>query len=357
MRARFPAMAVNIQAAKRSDLKRQKQPIWLAAYPHNSLPSAVVQKMGIGLVTSVAAARPERTTLGVILIVAAVFMMSIQDSLIKHFSTDLSLWQTFTLRGLIAIPLLFLVGLATGEGQRIWFSAFGRWPLMRSLFLTLMFMALYGAMPFLSLSTIAAGIYTGPIFVTLLSVFAIGEPVGTRGWIAIALGFSGVLIILQPGSDAFTYWALLPVLGGFLYALSNITTRSQCQAVSPAALAMSLNIALVLTSIAISSVILLWPPATDLSTEYPFLFGGWSAIGSSEWLLISLLAALVIGIGMALATAYQIASPPIVAAFDYSYLIFVALWDFLFFSTTPNTATVLGILLIVSAGFLILHRR
>lgn len=153
------------------------------------------------------------------LIVTAVFMMSIQDALFKYFSADLSLWQVFTLRGLFALPLLFIVALVQGQQRKIWSSALRKWPLLRSLFMTLQFIAFYSAIPFLSLSTVAAGIYTGPVFVTLLSAYAIGEPVGARGWIAIAIGFTGVLVILQPGTDAFTFWTVLPVLGGFFWSL------------------------------------------------------------------------------------------------------------------------------------------
>ena len=282
--------------------------------------------------------------------------MSIQDALFKYFSADLSLWQVFTLRGLFALPLLFIVALVQGQQRKIWSSALRKWPLLRSLFMTLQFIAFYSAIPFLSLSAVAAGIYTGPVFVTLLSAYAIGEPVGARGWIAIAIGFTGVLVILQPGTDAFTFWTVLPVLGGFFYALTNVTTRSKCQTVPVAALSLSLNLALLLTGAVLSCVMLFWQPASELVSSFPYLFGGWSAVGTSEWIVIALLAVLVVAIGMGLADAYQSAPPSIVATFDYSYLIFVAIWDYLVFSTAPNGTTVFGMLLIITAGLLVIRR-
>jgi drug/metabolite transporter (DMT)-like permease len=302
-------------------------------------------------------ARPDRTVLGVTLIVTAVFMMSIQEALFKQFGAELSLWQIFTLRGLLALQLLFIVALMQGQRRDIWASALRKWPLLRSLFMTMMFIAIYAAIPFLSLSTIAAGIYTGPVFVTLLSAYAIGEPVGTRGWIAIAMGFTGVLVILQPGTDAFTFWTVLPVFGGFLYALSNVTTRSKCQGIPTAALALSLNLALLLTGVVLSAVMLFWQPAGELVDAYPFLFSAWSEPGASEWVLIALLAALVVAIGMGLAGAYQSARPSIVATFDYSYLVFMVIWDYLLFSTEPAGTTISGILLIIAAGLLVIRRR
>jgi len=142
--------------------------------------------------------------MGITLIVVAVFMMSIQEALFKLFSADLSLWQIFTLRGLLALPLLFIIALVQGHRRSVWREALSKWPLLRSLLMTLMFIAMYSAIPFLNLSTAAAGIYTAPVFVTLMSAYMIGESVGIRGWIAIVVGFRGVVVILQTGSDAFS---------------------------------------------------------------------------------------------------------------------------------------------------------
>lgn len=301
--------------------------------------------------------RPDRIAVGVTLIVVSVFMMSIQDGLFKYFSADLSLWQTFSLRGVFVLPLLYLIAFSQGVQRLLWQQSLTKWPMLRSLYMTMMFVAMYASTPFLSLSTIAAGIYTAPVFVTLMSAYVIGEPVGNRGWVAIIMGFVGVLIILQPGTDAFSLWAILPVLGGFLYALSNVTTRSKCQNISVTALTLSLNLVLLFTGIAMSLVLLLWQPSNEMIATHPFVLDEWSAMRKQDWMLILLFAAFAVAIGLGLAAAYKSAPPSIVATFDYSYLIFVVLWDTLFFSGTPTSITMLGILLIVSSGLLILRRR
>ena len=301
--------------------------------------------------------RPNNVALGVTLMVSAVFMMSIQEALLKLFSDELSMWQLFTLRGLLALPIFIVLALAQKNQSSIWSGALRTWPLLRSLFMTMMFIVVYAALPLLSLSTIAAGVYTAPVFVTLLSIYSIGEPVGARGWIGISIGFAGVLVILQPGADAFTFWALLPVLGGFLYALSNITTRARCQDASLAALSLSLNLVLLLAGIVLSVAVVLWKPANELSTGYPFLFNQWSAVGSTEWLIIAVLAALLVVIQMALSGAYKSAPASSIATFDYSYLVFVVLWDLLIFSTPPTVTTMAGMLMIIAAGVLVVRRR
>jgi len=300
--------------------------------------------------------RPDRTTYGVTLVIIAVFLMSIQDTLIKHFSSELSLWQIFTLRGVMAVPLLIVAAFVTGRRREVISAALQKWPVIRSAMLVLMLSGMYASLPFLSLSVVAAGLYTAPVFVTLLSAYAINEPVGTRGWIAIGLGFSGVLVILQPGTDAFSYWTLLPVLGGFLIALSNIITRSKCLSVSPAALTLSLQLGFLLAGVVFSAALLWWPLPQALINSAPFVLDAWSGVSTSEWLLIAGLALFAIAISMTIAGAYQNAQPSVVATFDYSYLIFVVLWDYLFFATAPSLATTSGITLIVLAGFLVMRR-
>lgn len=298
----------------------------------------------------------DRKLLGVSLIVVAVFMMSVQDALIKHYSGDLSLWQIFTLRGLLAVPMLLLVAAFMGQQRGIWQEALQGWSLVRSLFMTLMYISLYAAIPFLSLSVVAAGFYTGPIFVTLLSAFVLKEPVSLRGWLGIFTGFAGILVILQPGSDSFSLWALVPVFGGLMYALANITTRSKCQTMSMSALALSLSLALLLLGILISLALMVWSGA-ELSREMPFLLGLWTEVGIAQWGLFLVLALLTIGISITLVGAYQMASPPLVATFDYSYLVFVVIWDYAFFALSPELTTVTGMLMIIGAGVLVTLKR
>ena len=81
--------------------------------------------------------------------------------------------------------------------------------MLRAIFITMTFLAFYSAIPFLSLSTLGAANYIAPVFVTLLSAYVIREAVGPTGWLGVLVGFTGVIVLLQPGSDAFSPWACL----------------------------------------------------------------------------------------------------------------------------------------------------
>lgn len=293
---------------------------------------------------------------GIALIIMAVFMMSIQDALFKYLSSDYSLWQIFSLRALMTLPLFILIFRLQNQPKNIWRIALRFWAIIRALLFTLSFIALYAAMPFVSLSTVAAGYYTAPIFIAILSVLFLGERIGMRGWLAVAIGFIGVLVILRPGSDAFSPWTALPVLGGFSYALANIVTRSKCLDFPATALALSLNITLLLIGCLVTLLLFIVPLSPLFTEDFPFLLAGWSVLHPTAWGWLAATAILVIAIATSVARAYQIASPPSIATFEYCYLIFVALWDLWIFNAPPSYLTLLGIGLIVASGIIVSHQ-
>ncbi|MEM6588178.1 MAG: DMT family transporter [Pseudomonadota bacterium] len=298
-------------------------------------------------------ARPHNITFGIALIIATALTISLQDLVFKLFSSSLSLWQIFALRGVFSLPVLFLVN-GLGQGAA---AAWNPWSILRGVCLTTTFLCFYAAIPFLSLSTVGAANYIAPIFVALLSSYVIGEAVGRIGWLGVLLGFAGVLVLLQPGSDAFSPFALLPVLGAAFYAFGHIITRMKCQDIPVAALALSLNAVMVLAGVLITFALMLVPLPETLSETYPYIFGPWSAVSTKDWAVLALLAGFTVTIGMMLAGAYKIAPPATVATFEYSYLVFVALWDILFFSLIPTSATLLGMTMIVMAGLCVMRGR
>lgn len=290
----------------------------------------------------------DNIALGVTVIVATVFTMAFTDAVIKYASADFPLWQIFVVRSLVAVPALIVIALCVRADIR---PRALPWSIARALLLAFMYVAIYAAIPLLSLSVIAASLYTGPIFVALLSAFVIGEPVGARGWFAVALGFAGVLVILRPHTDAFSFYMLIPVIAGLCYALAAVITRAKCPHEKPLALAVMLNLCILVLGLLATGIVALLP--AEVGAVYPFLLGEWIAMGAREWRLMALLAALIVIIGVGLAKAYQSAPPSIIATFDYTYLLFAALWGFVFFAERPDIPTVAGMLMIASAGWLV----
>ena len=114
---------------------------------------------------------------------------------------------------------------------------------------------------------------------------------------------------------------------------------------------------MLLAGIVVSLLLVTLKPQGEMAQAYPYIFGVWSSVSPTDWLVLLLLAAFAIGIGMMLAGAYKAAPPAIISTFEYSYLVFVAVWDILFFGIVPTAMSVTGMILIVAAGLLVLRRK
>jgi drug/metabolite transporter (DMT)-like permease len=296
--------------------------------------------------------RLEGTPLGITLIVASVFMLAFGDAIVKQSSADFSLWQLFVARGLVTVPLLFGVGRVLAPASTLRPKALG-WVFVRSMLIVLMWIAYYAALPFMSLSVAATALYTTPLFIALFSSALIGEPVGARRWLGIVVGFIGVLVILRPAADGFSPVALLPVLAAIFYALAAVITRSKCADENSLSVAMGLNLCLVLTgAVGVVSIMFL---SSVGKPAFPFLQSPWIAMSSWTMIIIVLLGILLVAESIWVAKAYQIAPAAIIGTFDYSYLVFAVFWGFVFFADVPDMLTVLGIGLILAAGWLVVR--
>lgn len=229
------------------------------------------------------------------------------------------------------------------------------WTGLRSLLLALMWIAYYSALPHIKLSVAAAVYYTIPLFITLMSALFTGDKVSARTWFAIALGFTGVLIIVRPDSDGFNAYVLLPLLAAFLYSLSMILTRTRCRDENPWVLSLSLNAMFIIVGVVSSLLVPLYQLDNETVAANSFLLGQWSPIDAQTMLTMTILAAIVIAGSYFAAVAYQNGPSALVSTFDYSYLAFSALWGLLFFSEIPDGFTVAGMLMIVIAGMLALR--
>lgn len=301
--------------------------------------------------TPAEASSPDNIPLAVGVIVVTVLALSLGDALIKFTSGAFAIWQIFVLRSCLALPVL-AVYLAIRNPAALRPPPAIGWVATRSLMLVAMWLAYYIALPHLDLAAAAAAYYTLPIFITLFSALFIGEPVGRLGWVAVFVGFLGVLLILRPEAGAFNAYALLPLAAAVLYALAMILTRTKCREAHPMMLSIALNAAFILVGGAATAAIsVLAPAARD-----GFLLAEWAEMGGAEWLSMSLLAAAILIGSVGAAIAYQNAPPAVIGTFDFAYVGFAVLWGVVFFAEAPDAAALLGMGLIVAAGIMSLRR-
>ncbi|MGI9520753.1 MAG: DMT family transporter [Hyphomicrobiaceae bacterium] len=289
------------------------------------------------------------------LLVGGLFLLGLQDGLIKITSSEISLWQMQVVRGCMNGLLLFaVVRLVHGSGippPKRWGAV-----LLRALFLLGAMTLFFGGLPFLPLSDIAAGLYVFPLFVAILSAVVLKERVGPRRVIAILLGFVGSLLILKPGSASFQWVALMPVGAGLCYAAMILTTRKLCRYEHPYTLSMTVTLVFV-TAGCLGLILAPWLSPDFLVVQWPFLFTGWRTLEAWVFGLLAFCSVLNLTANVGLARAYQTADSSWLAPFDYSYLVFATFWGFMIFGHRPDLASIAGMVLIAASGSFVAWRE
>lgn len=297
--------------------------------------------------------------LAITAILIAVFSLALGDALIKKSNASFAIWQIFILRSIIATPLIVYLLKRRSPGLNMASTQLSGlmpgqlvWTLYRSALLVVMWLIYYLALPNVALSIAAASFYTLPIFITLFAALFLGERVGAGGWIAVVLGFSGVLLILQPQAEDFNWYVLWPVVSAILYALAMILTRSKCRDERPMVLSLWMNFTFIIVGTLASLVIIIIQPSEEIRQSNLFIFGDWQPMGFSAWGDMTILAVALLAGSVGAAIAYQSGPASTIAIFDFSYVAFAIMWGVLLFDEALDLKTIIGILMILTGGIL-----
>ncbi len=288
--------------------------------------------------------------LAVVVIIATVFALALGDALIKGTSATFKLWQIFALRSVAVVPVLILLIRWRATGVRL-FPKEPVWTIVRSSLLTFMWVTYYLSLAHVELSA-AATYYTLPLFITLFAAAFLGDPVGPVGWAAVATGFFGVVLILEPRASDFNWYAILPLISAVLYALAMILTRSRCRREHMFVLSLWLNLTMLAVGATMTLVLTAIKLPFDTIRDQEFLFGAWSTLGVTELVAIAVLSVAIIIGSVGAAYAYQNGRPSTIATFDFAYVAFAMMWGILAFGEEPTNRGVAGASLIVVAGIL-----
>ena len=290
-----------------------------------------------------------RPITGIVSLALGVIVFSVQDAIIKKLSGDYAVTQTVFVRCLVATPIL-LVMVHFEVGLRALASRQARPLVWRGAILLVAYTTYFMSIAALPLAEVVALFFTAPVLVTLLSRPMLGERVTVHSWIALAIGFAGTLVILKPGSSVFEPAALLALLSAATYAYAMVLARRIGGTEAATVMSFYQNSVYITGSVAMAIAFHL---AGFTSLPHPsldFLVRPWAV---ASWFDLGLMAAcgVIAALGATLlAHAYKSASANLVTVFEYTGMIWVPLWGFLFFQEVPSIATAIGIVLIVSAG-------
>lgn len=270
----------------------------------------------------------------IMFMVLAMAGFAIEDAVIKHLSSDLPVSQVLLLVGIGGMTAFSVIALV----QRSPVFVPG---LINTRFVLRTFCELASAILFVtaivyaSLSASTAILQATPLAVALGAALFLKQAVTLRQWILIAFGFLGVLMIIQPGSDAFQPATLFAVAGVIFLAMRDVITRSISNSIPPLVISFWAFFALFLSGIVTTPVF------------GPFMAVGWNHIG---WLALSSVAGSLAYLSVVMAT--RGGDVAVIAPFRYSRLLFALVLSVVLFDEILTLPVLIGSAMIIVSGLL-----
>ena len=276
---------------------------------------------------------------GVVMALLATVAYAVVDTLSKYqardYPVEMIVWARY------AVPLVLLLAVFLPQrGRRMLHTAFPLLQLIRGVLLTagtVFIVFAYRVMPIAEAQAIS---FIHPVLLTLLAVVFLGEKVSRLGWVAVLLGFSGVLVIVRPGGGLFTIAALLPLGLALSFSSYQIFTRLVARQED------SIN----------SLYCVLLVGSVVMSLALPF---AWIA-PTAKGLLFFALIGITSGAGHFLTIkALEYAPASLLAPFAYIQLLWVSILGMAVFGDFPDSITLIGMAIVVAGGLLVAasHRR
>ena len=296
----------------------------------------------------------KRNKLAILFLCLGVLVFSLQDAVIKKVSGNYAVTQALFIRSLVAVPLLicfvqFEAGIKAVASPQI------GWLILRSLGLFLSYTAYYIAFPALPLAEAVALYFTVPLFIIILAGPLLRESVPWTSWMAVATGFAGVLIILQPGTSLFEPAALFSLLSALLYGLCALLAR-RLGATEPASvMTFYQNLVFMVAAVVVALVLHAAKIREAVHPSIEFLVRPWSRPTAGDFLLMASCGAIAAVGATMLTHAYRIGEANRVGSFEFTGILWLPLWGFLFFDELPRWTTALGAALIVISGVIALR--
>ena len=293
---------------------------------------------------------------GILFILLAMMVFSIQDGIMKHIYNFVSLYEIYLIRTLVSFALI-LIFLKLTKKPIVFKSEYPVLTFCRVILFFFGFSSFYVSLTVLPLGTATALFFVTPFLITIFAHFILKEEIGIRRWSAIVVGFVGVYITLNPDFSDFNYLSLLPILCALCYSLSMIIIKKTSEKDSVYTQTFTFYIGAILISIIFYFII---GDGQYNSSDHPasqFIFRKWFVNFETNILLMTITGITATAAFLFLFTAYSIASPSVVSPFEYSILFWSPLIGWLYFNEIPTLSTVIGILVIVSSGIYIFMRE
>ena len=273
---------------------------------------------------------------GILFICAAVFLFASSDALSKYLTNFYPVVMVLWVRYVVHISLMLVV-LRPPSFHTLLATKNPKLQIIRGLCMVNTNLMFISALHYIPLAEGTAIVYLSPLIITALSGPLLGERIERLQWLAVVIGFIGVLFIVRPGGSMFHPVALLALGAALSFSLYQIITRKLNHTDSSS----TTNFISGLVSTLVTSLLLpfFWKTPT-LYYALLMVILGVSALVSHLWMT----------------KAYQYAKPSTLAPFSYTQLLFAGLIGYLFFNQIPDFIGLVGMLIIVAGGLLVFSK-
>lgn len=287
----------------------------------------------------------------------AATLFSMNDVAMKFLSGGYALHEIVFFRSLMGLSISVLIMAPLLGGFHLLKTRKPGMHVLRAscvIFANMSFFLGLAAMP---LAEAVAIFFISPFLISIFSVLFLGETVGPRRWAAIAAGMIGVLIVLQPGTEAFQLASLFPVAAAFGYAGLHIFTRAMRETENAVSMVFYIQVVFLAFCAVFGLIFGDGRFGTSGDPSLDFLFRAWVWPETSDLALFLVIGAFASVGGYFISQAYRLGEAAMVAPFEYLALPLSILWGVLIFAEWPDRAAWIGILLIAAAGLYTVWRE
>ncbi len=280
----------------------------------------------------------------VVYILLAILLFDLQGVIIKFLGERYPVQQLAAFRNVFGLIPSILVLLLSSEwharGRQLKIRQW-RLGLVRGLCIAGAQFCFYLSITKMELATASTLTYISPVLITMLSIPILKHQVGLWRWMAVFIGFVGVLMIMAPGSEVFTLYSLLPIGASLGYSLSTVCVRLFDEQIPTALINMYASIGALFGTLAIVAA----------TTGYL------QVESAQDWLLLIAMGFVGGFAVLALINAYRLTRPANLSPYEYFGIPFAFVLGWIFFDEAPFEKLIPGVFLIVMGGMLIAWRE
>jgi len=273
---------------------------------------------------------------GVCIMILGAGVLSMNDAVSKHLVETFPIGQILCLRQTVALAVVLIyvwrtdawrdlrINDRTGQALRAILHVGGA-------------ALIVWALSVLPIATVTAIVFSSPVVVLVFSMRMLGERVSWARWIAVIIGFAGVLAIIRPGGVGFEWALLIPVAAAVASGLRDLMTRRLAR--SDTSISVLFWASALMVAVTLFTIPLGWQPLT---------------LSASIWLIVNGL--LNAGAHFLMIEALRLGAAGLVSPFRYTAILWATVAGFLVWQEVPDAMTMIGAAMLVVSGVLIVRR-